>query len=315
MIHDDPSGAQHVIAAGPYRAVVTQVGAALRTLTHDGRDLVVGWPGGEPQRLYRGAVLAPWPNRVRDGRYTWQGRELQLPLSEPDRLAALHGLVVWTPWQLLDGTGDGTGGAITLGARLWPQQGYPHTLDLRATCALHADGPDAGLGWTLTATNTGSSPAPYGAGIHPYLVAGPGRVDDWTLELDAAEALDVDPHRLLPDRAAPTTSPVAGTDLDLRSPRPLAGVAIDHAYTAVGARAARLRTADGSGVEMTWGEGLPWVQVHTADRPDPEDDRVGVALEPMTCPPDAFGTGVGVVTLAPGASHSATWRIAALPPA
>ena len=310
-IGDDPSGAQHAIASGPYRAVVTEVGASLRSLTHDGRDLVVGWPAGEPRRLYRGAVLAPWPNRVRDGRHTWAGQELQLPLSEPERLAALHGLVVWLPWRVLAGTGD----AITLGARLWPQQGYPFAVDLEVSYRLRAEGPAAGLEWTVTATGAGSSPAPYGTGVHPYLVAGPGRVDDWTLELDAAQVLDVDPTRLLPDRAAPTTSPVAGTDLDLRTARPLAGVEIDHAYTAVGARAARLRTADGSGVEMTWGEGLPWVQVHTADRPDPEDDRVGVALEPMTCPPDAFGTGVDVVTLAPGASHRASWRIAALPPA
>ena len=312
----DPSGEQHELVAGPYRAVVTEVGAALRTLAHGGRDLVVGWPAGQPQRLYRGAVLAPWPNRVRDGRYRWAGDEHQLALTEPDRLAALHGLVVWTPWRLLERTGgDGTA-RLVLGARVWPQQGYPHALDLQAAYALRGEGPDAGLTWSLTATNANGAVAPYGASVHPYLVAGPGRADDWSLELDADRTLDVDPERLLPRRepgAAPATTPVAGTALDLRAPRPLAGVEVDHAYTGVGRRRARLRTADGSGVEMTWGEGLPWVQVHTADRPDPEDHRVGVALEPMTCPPDALGTGTDLVPLAPGASHTATWRIAALP--
>ncbi len=311
----DPSGEQHELVAGPYRAVVTEVGAALRTLTHHGRDLVVGWPAGQPQRLYRGAVLAPWPNRVRDGRYTWAGAEQQLALTEPDRLAALHGLVVWTPWHRLEGSGA-DGAALALGARVWPQQGYPHALDLRAEWALAAEGPGAGLTWSLTATNVGAAPAPYGASVHPYLVAGPGRADDWTLELDAASTLDVDPERLLPRRepgAAPALTGVGGTDLDLRTPRSLAGVELDHAYTGVGRRRAVLRTADGSGVEMTWGDGLGWVQVHTADRPDPADHRVGVALEPMTCPPDALGTGTDLVALEPGASHTATWRIAALP--
>ncbi len=300
----DPSGEQHALSAGSYRAVVTEVGGALRSLTHDGRDLVVPWPAGEPQRLYRGAVLAPWPNRVRDGRYTWAGREQQLALTEPARRAALHGLVAWSPWRVLGRTAR----SVELGVRVWPQQGYPHALDLRSVTALD----DEGLAWSLAATNVGDTPAPYGCSIHPYLVAGPGRVDDWTLQLDADATLDVDPERLLPDRANPTTTSVAGTGLDLRSPRSLAATAIDHAYTGVGERAARLRTGDGSGVVMTWEQHCPWVQVHTADRPEPEDHRVGVALEPMTCPPDAFGTGVDLVELAPGQSHAVTWRIAAL---
>lgn len=300
----EPTGQQHEITAGAYRAVVTEVGGGLRTLTHDGRDLVVSWPERTPRPLYRGAVLAPWPNRVRDGRYTWAGREEQLALSEPQRGAALHGLLAWTPFEVLDADPAG----IVLGARVWPQQGYPHSLSVEVGYRVDA----SGLQWSVSATNAGSEPAPYGTSIHPYLVAGPGRVDDWTFELDAAVVLDVDAERLLPDRTAPATSSVEGTDLDLRSPRPLAGVAIDHAYTGVGARVARLRAADGSGVEMTWEASCPWVQVHTADRPDPREDRVGLAVEPMTCPPDAFGTGVDLLTLEAGASFTARWGIAAL---
>lgn len=294
-----------MIAAGPYRAVITEVGASLRSLTHEGRDLVVGWPAGQPRPLYRGAVLAPWPNRVRDGRYTWAGAEQQLALTEPERACALHGLVTWSPWRVL----ERSAGAVVLATRCWAQQGYPHVLDLTATAALD----EAGLEWSLTAVNVGDAPAPYGASVHPYLVAGPGRVDDWTLELDAAATLDVDPERLLPDRAHPGTAAVEGTDLDFRGGRPLAGVAVDHAYTRVGERVARVRAADGSGVAMTWDADCPWVQVHTADRPDPGQHRVGLAVEPMTCPPDALGTGVDLVALAPGASHEVRWRIAALP--
>ncbi len=54
------------------------------------------------------------------------------------------------------------------------------------------------------------------------------------------------------------------------------------------------------------------MQVHTADRPDPDDDRVGLAVEPMTCPPDALNSGTDLVVLAPGDSHAASWEIEAL---
>ncbi len=304
-VSDAPSGEQHVLVRGPYRAVLTEVGACLRSLTHGGRDLVASWPQDAVRPLFRGAVLAPWPNRVRDGAYAWGGEDHRLALTEPERAAALHGLVAWLPWSArrLDDAG------VELRARLWPQQGYPFLVDLVVRAALD----ERGLAWSLTATNEGPGAAPFGASVHPYLVAGPGRVDDWTVQLDAGAVLDVDPDRLLPDRAAPTTTDVTGTPLDLRGGRSMSGVELDHAYTGLGEATARVRSADGSGVAISWDGASRWVQVHTADRPEPEHHRVGLAVEPMTCPPDAFGTGTDLVTLEPGASHTASWRIEALP--
>ncbi|SDQ13091.1 aldose 1-epimerase family protein [Quadrisphaera sp. DSM 44207] len=302
-----PSGEQHEISSGRYRAVVTQVGASLRELTADGRPLVRGFGVEQVRPFYRGAVLAPWPNRVGDGRYRWEGQEQQLPLTEPERATALHGLAVWLPWEALERTAS----SVVLATRVWPQAGYPHLLDLRATCALDEEG----LHWSLRAVNAGSAPAPYGCSVHPYLVAGEGRVDDWTLELAADRYLDVDPERLLPRGV----EDAAGTDADLRGGRPLRGLSLDHALTAVadapgqpGRRVATVRAADGSGVAMHWDAACPWVQVHTADRPEPEHDRVGLAVEPMTCPPDAFRTGTDLVRLEPGQAHEVRWRISAV---
>ncbi len=299
-----PSGEQHVLVRGAYRAVLTQVGASLRSLTHDGRDLVVPWPEDAVRPLFRGAVLAPWPNRVRDGAYSFAGEDHQLALTEPERGAALHGLAAWLPWSAhrLDDSG------VELRTRLWPQQGFPFLVDLVARAVLD----ERGLAWSLTATNAGPGAAPFGASVHPYLVGGRGRVDDWRVELDAGAVLDVDPERLLPDRAAPRTTDVTGTPLDLRGGRSLSGVELDHAYTDLGEATARVRAADGSGVAISWDGASRWVQVHTADRPEPEHHRVGLAVEPMTCPPDALGTGTDLVTLEPGASHTVGWRIEAL---
>ena len=76
---------------------------------------------------------------------------------------------------------------------------------------------------------------------------------------------------------------------------------------------ARVRLTDpsGTGVELSWDAACAWVQVHTADRPEPELDRAGLAVEPMTCPPDAFSTGEDVVVLDGDRTHTASWTISA----
>lgn len=303
-----PTGTQIRLCAGDVEAVVTEVGGGLRRLRKAGRDLVAGFPADRLRPVYRGAVLAPWPNRVGGGTYTWDGREHRLPLTEPDRGNALHGLVAWSPWSPV--RVDASSAVLT--TRIRPQPGYPFQVDLTVTYEVAS----TGLTWRLDAVNTGVDDAPYGASVHPYLVAGAGRVDDWTLTLPADRWLAVDAGRLLPQRL----HDVAGTPFDLRYPRSLRGVQIDHAFTRLGPGPdglvrAELRAGDGGGVALEWSaDELPWVQIHTADRPEPELHRSGLAVEPMTCPPNAFVSGEDVVRLRPGTGHSVRWAIRALAP-
>lgn len=298
------SGRQYEIAADGYVAVVTEVGASLRLLRHEGRDLVVPFSADEIRPLYRGAVLAPWPNRVAHGRYTFDGAAHQLPVNEVDRMNALHGLVSWAPWRLVEQSER----HVVLAHRLHPVDGYPFLLDLEVSYRL---GPD-GLDWEIAAVNTGPRPLPYGCAHHPYLVAGAGGVDDWTLHVPAERYLDVTPDRLLPRGV----TDVAGTELDFRSPRGIGPTFVDHAYTGLardehGLAAVSLTDATGRGVLMSWGTAWPWVQVHTADRPEPEMNRIGLAVEPMTCPPDAFNSGTDLIVLAPDGEHRAAWNLCA----
>ena len=299
------SGEQHTIAAADYTATVTEVGATLRELRHSGRELVAGFGAEEMRPAFRGAVLAPWPNRIGDGSYEFGGRSHQLALSEPDRRNALHGLVAWSSWSLVERDDS----RVVLGCRLFPQAGYPFLLELTASYELDADG----LHCTIAAVNGGDADAPYGCAPHPYLVAGSGRVDDWSLELPASQYLQVTPDRLLPRGLAD----VAETEFDFRTARQIGTTFLDHAYTGLAPEAdgtvrARVRTAEGSGVEMRWDASCPWVQVHTADRPEPALSRIGLAVEPMTCPPDAFNSGTDLIVLAPGERHEAGWAFAAI---
>lgn len=302
------SGRQVDLEHGAYTASIASVGASLRFLRHDGRDLVVPFDAEEVRPAFRGAVLVPWPNRVVDGRYTFAGVDHRLALTEPARGHALHGLAAWADWELIASSSS----SATFRCIIEAQDGYPFRVQVSTTYRLD----DNGLRTEVEAVNLGDVDAPYGTGPHPYLVAGDGHVDDWTLELPASEVLTVTPDRLIPVSLEPVDT--ADTEhFDFRSPRTIGDTFIDHAYTSLerdadGRVSVRVTAPSGSGVVMHWADGLPWVQVHTADQPVAELNRLGLAVEPMTCPPDAFSTGTDLVVLVPNTPHRVSWTIAGL---
>ena len=302
------SGTQYTIQAGEYEAVIASVGASLRSLTWRGRDLVVPFDEDEVRPAYRGVTLVPWPNRVVDGQYTYDGVDYVLAHTEPDRGHALHGLAAWLDYTMvaIDVA------SVTLVRIIEPQSGYPWRLTIETTYALGADG----LTQTVRAVNNAPGAAPFGTGPHPYLVAGPGTVDDWTLELPARQVLEVTEDRLIP---TDLRSIVGDERFGYLEPRMIGAAEIDHAYTGLrrdeqGIATVRVTDASGSGVQMTWDERCPWVQIHTADVPAaPRLHRVGLAVEPMTCPPDAFNSGTDLIILeGHGGSAEASWTISAI---
>ncbi len=306
------SGQQYELSAAGYVAVIASVGASLRRLRHDGRDLVVGFEADQVRPFFRGATLAPWPNRVVDGRYAnLDGTDLQLALTEPARGHALHGLVGWHDFAATELGPD----RVTLVAHLPAQDGYPHPISVEVAFVLAEDG----LTTTVTGTNLGRSRAPWGTASHPYLVAGPGRVDDWTLELPAGQVLTVTQDRLIPLDLVDVADHETGI-FDFRTARPIADTFVDHAFTRLArddaGRAAVTVRADDAGVRMSFGAECGWVQIHTADQPDASISRLGLAVEPMTCAPDAYNApgdaSRGLILLGAGAAHSASWTIAAV---
>jgi aldose 1-epimerase len=302
------SGEQYEVSGGGYRAVVTECGAGLRLLEYDGRPLVLGYSDEEPAPAGRGQLLAPWPNRIRDGVYTFDGRELRLPLSEPSRGNASHGLVRWASWTLEEHTGQ----SVSLMCRLMSQPGYPWTVDLHVIYDVSAEG----LTVTFTATNLSADPAPYALGAHPYLVAGRGPVDGWDLTLPAATRLLTD-ERMIPTER----EDVRDTVLDFRKARQIGATGLDTAFTDLERDASgRVEVvladrASDHGVALWMDAKHHWVQLFTGDTLA-EDARAAVAVEPMTAPPNAFVTGEDLVVLAPagegGDEHSASWGIRAL---
>lgn len=295
-----PSGEQYVVQGGGYRAVVTECGAGLRELGYDGRPLVEGYPEDAPASGGRGQLLLPWPNRICDGRYRFDGRDHQLPLSEVARGHASHGLVRWAAWRPLEVAGD----AVVLAYRLMAQPGYPWTLDLTARYAVSDDG----LVVSVTATNVSTSRAPFAAGAHPYLRVGPGPVDAWELTVPARTALATDERKIPTGRVG-----VSGGDLDFRDGRAIGSTVLDTAWTdldrdADGRATVVLDGPDG-GVALWMDAAHRWVQVYSGDELTPA--RSALAVEPMTAPPDAFNSGEDLVVLEPGEARSLSWGVRA----
>ena len=304
-----PNGTRIDLAHGAYRASIASVGSTLRALEFDGHPLVTTFAVDELRPLYRGALLAPWPNRVVDGRYEFGGLERRLPINEHARGHALHGLVDWLDFDVVSA---GSSQARLRGV-VTARAGYPFTVAIDTWFALT----EAGLVTTVTATNISADVAPYGVAAHPYLVAGTASIDQAWLQVPATQFLEATGERLLPGQVRQVAEADDGV-LDFRRSRPIGPTEIDHAYTGLepaqdGTCTVRLTDSAGAGAFMRWnGQELPWLQVHTADRPEPHWNRRGLAVEPMTCPPDAFNSGIDLIRLEPGASHTVSWTIGAL---
>jgi aldose 1-epimerase len=300
------TGLQYGIEAGPYRAMVTELGAGLRELSFRGQPVIAGHEPDELPPAGAGQLLAPWPNRVDGGRYAFGGAEHQLALSEPARANAIHGLTRWMPWTLVRQDAS----AMLLRSAPHGQQGYPFCLEIEAEYRLD---PGTGLQVTVTARNRGSHAAPYGTGSHPYLTVRTPSVDECELTLPAEFWLPLD------DRGIPSgpPEPVKGTEYDFRQPHAIGATRLDHALTGLSrgsdgrAWAYLADGAAGSRVGLWTGEGYRWMQVFTGDPLGPDQRRKAVAIEPMTCPPNAFVTGNDLLLLEPGDTVTHSWGIQA----
>lgn len=294
-----PSGAQHRLQLGDQEVVVTEVGGTLRRYSVGDWDVLAGFGEDEMCPDYRGAQLAPWPNRLRDGRYHFDG-DHQLPLNEAANGCAIHGLVCWEPWRVLESGAS----SLVLGYRLHSRNGYPFTLDLTTTYALDGEG----LTVTQAVTNSGRSRAPWGSGAHTYFGFGGTDVDSLFLEVPAQEWLASDGRQLPMGR-----SRVEGSRYDFSRERPIGDDVLDVAFcgltrTADGRSTVSLRGTDRS-VKIWMDANHRWVMVFTSDTLAPPWRRSSVAVEPMTCPPDALRSAEDLVVLSPGDQFAATWGI------
>jgi len=257
--------------AGGLEASIISLGAALQRLTTpavDGTalDLMLGYDTAQDYQAkggHMGATAGRFANRIAHGRFTLDGKGYQLPLSENGR-HHLHGGPVGFGrrlWQLqVDGARPTA--RLTLVSPAG-DQGYPGTL--RATCT-YALRDDDVLAIEMTATT--DAPTPINLVHHSYWnLAGSGGIEGHRLEVEADAVLDCDADNI------PTGAivPVAGGELDFRTPKLLGAARVDHCFVLRDApglrRVARLEGPAGRRAMEVWAD-RPGVQVYTAFKLD-----------------------------------------------
>jgi aldose 1-epimerase len=296
------SGTQWAIEAEGHRATVVEVGGVLRSYAAGDREILDGFGTDEMSPGSAGQILAPWPNRLRDGHYTFEGTTYQLPLTEPARHNAIHGLTNWVRWRPV----EQAPGAVTLAYDIPPQVGYPWSLALRTRWSVSA----GGLRCDQEVTNTSDTNAPWGYSVHPYLQLTGVAVDDIVLRVPGRIRVLAD-TRLLPIGAVK----VAGSEYDFSEPRRIGDAVLDTTFGDIdqepdGGSSVTIAAPAGDPSVTVWGDAnFKWWQVFTGDTLHGPRHRRSVAIEPMTCPPDAFRSGRDLIVLAPGESWSASWGV------
>ncbi|MDY6055368.1 aldose 1-epimerase family protein [Micrococcus sp.] len=298
----EATGTQHRLVRGAAEAVVVGLAAALRTYRVDGVDLVEPYGPDQIPPAGNGIQMSPWPNRVAGGRWTLDGAEQQLDITEPARGNASHGLLRNTHLVAEERQEH----AVTLRGEIHPQHGWPFRMTHRVRYELAEDG---GLTVTMSLTNLTDRPAPAAFGAHPFLRLGQVPSDQLRLRVDAAERV------LTGEDLIPTgTGPVEGTEDDFRSGRVLGAGARDVALTGLvpdadGLHRAHLVAPDGRSVTL-WSEpAFAWTHVFVTDRLPQRP--TAVAVEPLTAPANALNTGEGLAWLEPGHTLTARWGITA----
>jgi aldose 1-epimerase len=298
-----PSGQQYEIAYAEQQAVIVSVGGGIRTYSVSGRPVLDGYAKDAMCDAGRGQTLAPWPNRVRDGRWSWRGRDFQLALTEPAQHNAIHGLVRWMPWALVSRDDS----SITLSCTTYPQPGYPWVLEITNAWSLGAEG----VAVSTTVANRSETAAPVAVGFHPYVVVGTEGIDSALLTLPAESRFVTGSQQIPSGR-----EPVAGSDYDFRDARAIGPLSLDHCYgdlrrDADGRCRVRLSAADGGQTVTLWVDAsYPYIEAFTGDTVgDPSRRRRSLAIEPMSAPPNALATGEGVVALEPGQRWHGQWGI------
>ncbi|MGI8564412.1 MAG: aldose 1-epimerase family protein [Candidatus Dormibacter sp.] len=296
-----PNGAERRVSFGDQEAFVVEAGGALRDYRVAGRSYLDHFGPDEMSTAARGHILMPWPNRLRAGSYTFGGEQHQLPISEPDKRSALHGLVRWDTWQLL----DAEPASVSVTHQLLPRDGYPFSLATTVTYSLSPQG----LTVASEVFNNGSAALPFGAGFHPYFRVGAAPVDGWTLELPAERRLQLDGQGI----PTGTEEELAGSDFDFRRPRLIGALKLDTAFTGLsrgddGLARARLSASDGGQLTVWMDAAFDHIMVFSGDvLPHPEQRR-SLAIEPMTCAPNALQEGTAR-TLQPGERWDFRWGV------
>ena len=290
------SGNSINLVCDDYNATIVTMGGAVASLRYMGHHIIMPFKPDVIPAGHMGKVLAPWPDRLVDGRYLFENKYYQVPVDDIENMTANHGLVAWKEWHISSISPT----ALVLKTYVSPIYGYPFLIDLSVNYEV-ING--MGLKVDITATNIGKIDAPYGVGMHPYLTCEGETIDTCRLTMPYKEVYTLN-ERKIADRLVP----VDDLGFNFTSERVIGDTQMDHTFASPDATHMNTVLLENRDLKVYCKTNAPYMQIFTP----PFLNRKFLAVAPMSCPSNAFNNGTGLIVLKPRQYHTLTYIIGAL---
>ncbi len=299
-------------SSGEYATILPYLGGTINNIVFKHKDQLIDILDGyisytdALQHLhssFKGSNLFPFPNRIRGGNYTFEGTSYQLNINFPNENNAIHGLVFDQKFSVKEITdGEHQCRLVITYEPSATSIGYPFNYLLEITYKWIED---QGFECISMAKNLGKTNMPVGIGWHPYFKAASDKVDDLSMQFPADKVLEVD-QKMIPTGVSKqynefnTLKQIDNTQLDhcfvLNTKKSPAEIIIQNNKLNFGYK-----------IWQETGTALyNYLQIYTPP------SRTSIAIEPMTCIPDAFNNKQGLIVLKPGKSVEARWGVTLL---
>lgn len=233
---------------------------------------------------YNSAILFPFVNRIRHGRYSFEDLEYQLPINKPEEENSIHGLVFNKTFEVIKTDCTNTSLTISIGYKEHKcKSGFPFKYSIYVTYRFFRDS----LELSVEVVNDDENPFPFTLGWHPYFKT--GNLDNCTISMEGYSELKFDSELNFQYKA------IKHSGIELASED------FDNCYQ-IHAKKLKFNTADYS-FELVFDSSDKFLQLYT-----PKNKNV-VAIEPQTGIANSFNNRVGLKILKPTETYQETWKI------
>ena len=245
----------------------------------------------ESNSWFKQSILFPFPNRLKDGQYHFDGQSYQFPINEPEVNNQLHGMLFNAPFKVTETRESDLEASITLAHEYSGNLPYyPFAFVFEVTYRYYLSG--FSVGFRLK--NTGKKRLPFGIGWHPYFQIDEVGVKDYIFSAGELEEIELDRRTSIPTGKR---KPLA------HSVFPLNEHILDNAYELTGEKTYVLKGPENLRILFRPSDSLSYLQLFTPDGGET------IAIEPMTCNVNAFNNQEGLLTLEPSDSYDCEVQI------
>jgi len=269
------------------------------------RDIIYGYGNEENKAGSMGDILFPFPGRVKDSIYEFDGKKYLLSGTKIKDGHAKDGFAKINPWKIPPQKENEAKLLFEMTEEEYEPKGFPFSLQLTLHYSLSKDG------FTCRAEvlNFGSKPAPFGLGFHPYFSLGANSVNDLEIKIPAKKLVEFD-NNLFPTGK---TIDLEYSSLNFGNSKKIKENIIDNCFCGLDTEngiAKTCLTFQDYKVKIWQDRNFPYLQIYSGDTIPEQYRRHGLAVEPQTCTGFALNKPeMGLIILSPDEKFIGSWGV------